>query len=96
MFTEGSCIAHYANDEDNIVTTDASTTGLGITLWQKQDDGNTKPIAFASGYLNETGRYSVGELELRCAVEWGLEKFQFYFYRGKVHLYTDRQALEFF
>ena len=46
MLTEGPCIAHYAKDKENIVTTDASTTGLGITLWQRQDDGNTKPITY--------------------------------------------------
>ena len=33
MLTEGPCLAHYAKDKDNIVTTDASTTGLGITIW---------------------------------------------------------------
>ena len=54
MLTEGPCLAHYAKDKENIVTTDASTTGLGITLWQKQHDGNTKPIAFGSIYLNDT------------------------------------------
>ena len=42
ILTEGPCLAHYAKDKDNIVTTDASTTGLGLTLWQKQDDGNIK------------------------------------------------------
>ena len=35
MITEGPRFAHYAKDKDNIVTTDASTTGLGTTLWQK-------------------------------------------------------------
>ena len=54
MLTEGPCLAHYAKDKENIVTTDASTTGLGITLWQKQHDGNTKPIAFGSRYLIDT------------------------------------------
>ena len=54
MLTEGPCLAHYAKDKDNIVTTDASTTGLGITLWQKQDNGDTKPIAYGSRYLNDT------------------------------------------
>ena len=34
MLTEGPCLAHYSNDKYNIVTTDASTTGLGKTLWQ--------------------------------------------------------------
>ena len=54
MLTEGPCLAHYAKEKDNIVTTDASTTGLGITIWKKQDDGNTKPIAYRSRYLDET------------------------------------------
>ena len=68
MLTEGPCLAHYAKDKDNIVTTDASTSGLGITLWQKQDDGNTKPIAFGR-YLNDTEKkYSIGELELLAVV----------------------------
>ena len=54
MLTEGPCLAHNAKDKENIITTDTSTTGLGITLWQKQDNGFTKPIAFGSRYLNET------------------------------------------
>ena len=41
MLTEGPCLAHYAKDKNKIVTTNTSTTGLGIPLWQKQDDGNT-------------------------------------------------------
>ena len=90
---QGPCLAHYAKKE-NIVPTDASTTGLGTTLWQKQVDGNTKPIAFRSRYQNDTEKkYSIGELEL-LAVVWGLEKFRFYLYGKKVHLYTDHQALE--
>ena len=94
MLTEGPCLAHYAKDKNNIVTTDASTTGLGITLWQKQNDANTKPIANGSSYLNETEKkFSIGELEL-LAVVWGLEKFRFYLYGKKVNLYTDHQALE--
>ena len=69
MLTEGPCLAHYAKDKDNIVTTDASTTELGITIWQKQDNGNKKPIAYGSRYLNETEKiYSIGELELLAVV----------------------------
>ena len=48
MLTEEPCLAHYAKDRENRVTTDASKTGLGITLWQKQSDGKIKPIAFGS------------------------------------------------
>ena len=93
MITEGPCLAHYAKDKDNKVTTDTSTTGFGITLWQKQDDRNTKLIAFGSRYLNDTEKNSIGELEL-LAVVWGLEKLRFYLYGKKVYLYTDPQALE--
>ena len=83
MLTEGPCLAHFAKDKENIVTTDASTTGLGITLWQKQDDGNTNPLEFGIRYLNDTGKkYSIGELEL-LAVVWGLEKFRFHSYGKK-------------
>ena len=56
-------------DKENIVTTDASTTGIGITLWQKQDDGNTKPISYGSRYLNDTEKnHSIGLLELLAVV----------------------------
>ena len=94
MLTEEPALAHYAKDKDNIVSTDASKTGLGITLWQKQADGELKPIAFGSRFLNDSEKnYSIGELEL-LAVVWGLEKFRFYLYGKKVFLYTDHQALE--
>ena len=94
MVTGDPALAHYAKDRDNIVTTDASKTGLGITLWQKQADGELKPIAFSSRFLNDSEKnYSTGELEL-LAVVWGLEKFRFYLYGKKVFLYTDHQALE--
>ena len=94
MLTEGPCSAHYAKNKDNMVTTDASKTGLGIILWQKQDDGNIKPIVYGSRYLNDTEKnYSIGDLEL-LAVVWGLEKFRFYLYGKNVYLYTDHQALE--
>ena len=96
MLTEVPALARYAKDKDNIVTTDASRTGLGITLWQKQADGELKlkPIAISSRFLNDSEKnYSIGELEL-LAVVWGLEKLRFYSYGKKVFLYTDHQALE--
>ena len=54
MLTKKPCLAHYAKHKNNMVTTDASKTGFGITLWQKQDNGEIKPIAFGSRYLNDT------------------------------------------
>ena len=54
LLTEGPCFAHYAKGRENIVRTDASKTGLGVTLWQKQSVGEIKPIAFGSRYLNDS------------------------------------------
>ena len=49
--TSQPCLAHYNGNKEIIVTTDACNTGLRIALWQKQSNGNIKPIAFASRYL---------------------------------------------
>ena len=35
MLTEGPCLAHYAKEKDNMVTNDASKTGLGISGYGK-------------------------------------------------------------
>ena len=94
MLHDKPCLAHYAKEKCNMVTTDASKTGLGITLWLKKDNGEIKRIAFGSRYLKDTEKnYSICELEL-LAVVWGIEKFRFYLYGKKVHLCTDHQALE--
>ena len=77
VLTEEPALAQYAEDKDNIVTTDASKTGLGITLWQKQADGELKPMEFGSSFLNDIEKnYSTGEVEL-LAVVWGLENSVF-------------------
>ena len=87
-------LAHYEKDEDIIVTTDASKTGLEITLWQELADGELKPIAFGRRFFNDSEKiYSIGELKLLAVVR-GLEKFRFYLKGKKVFLYTDNQALE--
>ena len=73
MLTEEPCLAHYAKDRGNIVTTDASKTGLGITLWQKHSYREMKLIAFVSRYLIESKKNcSIEELELLVVV-WCLE-----------------------
>ena len=59
--TEEPCLAHYAKDKKNIKTTDARKTGLGITFWQKQSDGEIKPIAFGSRYLNDSKKITQSE-----------------------------------
>ena len=68
-----------------IVTTDASTTGLGITLRQRQDVGNTKPVAYGSRYLNETEKIFNRRTNITGG-DKGVRKTRFYLYGKKVHL----------
>ena len=92
--TEIPCLAHYNSNLPNTITTDASTKGLGATLWQEQHNGELKPIAFASRFLSDTEKkYAINELEL-LAVVWGLEHFRLYTYGKPIKLLTDHQALE--
>ena len=92
--TKIPCLAHYNAQNEIIITTDAITKGLGATLWQKQKDGNLKPVGFASRYLSDTEKkYAIKELEL-LAVVWGLEHFRLYIYRKPIELLTDHQGLE--
>ena len=51
--TEIPCLAHYSSVRPNTLTTDASTKGLGATLWQEQNNGDLKP-RFASTFLSDT------------------------------------------
>ena len=92
--TKIPCLAHYNAQNENIITTDASTKGLGAMLWQKQKGGNPKQVGFASRYLSDTEKkYAINELEL-LAVVWGLEHFRLYIYGKSKELLTDHQALE--
>ena len=54
MLTKIACLEHNSKHKENMVSTDANTTGLGNTLWQKHDSGKRKSIAEGSRYLNAT------------------------------------------
>ena len=80
--TETPCLAHFDPKKDNFITTDACNTGLGATLWQKENE-TFRPVAFASRFLTECERkYAINELEL-LGVLWGLEYFRYYVYGKK-------------
>ena len=89
LIADMQCLAPFARNRENTVTTDASRAGRGKTLWQKRLDYTIRTTAFASRYLNDTAKnYSPGEIDL-IAVIWRLEKFRSYFYGKVVYLHTD-------
>ena len=69
MYTGNLCLEECAKDKENLVTTDASKTGLEITVLQKQDNGDFTPIVFGGRYLNDTVKYFfIRKLELLAVV----------------------------
>jgi hypothetical protein len=77
-----------------ILTTDASTVGLGTALSQVQE-GIERPISFASRKLNKAERaYSASELETLAAA-WATKCFRRYFYGKQFLVRTDHAALKF-
>ena len=76
------------------VHTDASEQGLGTVLYQDQDDGTTRVIAYASRNLSKSERrYHSSKLEF-LALKWCIcERFHEYLYGGKFEVYTDNNPL---
>ena len=76
------------------LNTDASTSGLGAVLYQKQDDDSERVIAFASRTLTKTERnYDAHRLEF-LALKWAVtERFHEYLYGGRFEVYTDNNPL---
>ena len=76
-----------------VVHTDASGTGLGAVLYQKQGK-SLRPIAYASRCLKKSERnYPAHKLEF-LALKWAVtEKFYDYLYGQKFEVHTDNNPL---
>ena len=71
-------LAHYDPDKKTILSADASSYGLGAVLLQEQQDGERKPVAYASRSMTSTEqRYAQIEKEA-LATTWVCEKFNDY------------------
>lgn len=79
-------------NKEFILTSDASTVAIGAVLSQGTIPSD-KPIAYASGILNETeSRYSTIEKEL-LAIVWACKHFRPYLYGRKFTIYTHHRPL---
>ncbi|KAG7296766.1 hypothetical protein JYU34_020702 [Plutella xylostella] len=86
-------LRHYNPDLPLILTCDASDTGLGAVLSNRDENGTVKPIAYASKKLSEAEqRYSTIDKEA-MAVIFGITKFYNYIYGRSFELETDNAAL---
>ena len=73
---------------------DASEKGLGAVLYQLQDNGTFRVIAYASRTLSKSERnYDAHKLEF-LALKWSVtQRFQEYLYGGTFEVYTDNNPL---
>ena len=76
------------------VHTDASEIGLGVVLYQDQDEGPARIIAYASRSLMKSERrYHSSKLEF-LALKWAItDQFHDYLYGGMFEVHTDKNPL---
>ena len=92
--TTAPVLAYADYSKAFILHTDASISGLGAVLLQRQDDGTERPIAYASRSLKPSERnYHSSRLEF-LALKWAVtEKFHDYLYGAKFEVLTDNNPL---
>ena len=82
----------FGNNAEFTLETDASVSGLGAVLGQRQQDGLVHPIAYASRCLqSHECNYAITELET-LAVVWAVKQFRAYLLGHKCVVYTDHSA----
>ena len=87
-------LAHYNHQAETIVSADASSFGVGAVLLQRQDNGDWRPVAYASHSMTETQqRYAQIEKEA-FALVWACRRFHDYLYGLPIfHAHTDHKPL---
>ena len=94
IYTDTPILAYADYTKSFKVHTDASEQGFGTVLYQDQDDGTMRVIAYASRNLSKSEkRYHSSKLEF-LALKWSIcEHFHEYLYGGKFEVYTENNTL---
>jgi len=91
--TSDSLLAHYDLNRELRLACDASSYGLGAVLSHVMDDGQERPVAYASRTLSLSERnYAQIERE-PLSIRYGVKKFHKFLYGRKFTLVTDHQPL---
>ena len=71
----------------------AQSRGLGMALWQQQEDGQWRLLQCASRHITQTeSRYSATEIEL-LAVTWAVQKARLFLAGSDFELIVDHRPL---
>ncbi|XP_071478188.1 uncharacterized protein [Diadema antillarum] len=77
-----------------ILHTDASTTGLGAALYQLDEEGRERVIAYASRSVSRSEQNCPAHKLEFLALKWAVtEKFHDFLYGNKTHVFTDNNPL---
>ncbi len=92
--SESAILAYYDPTRPTLVSSDASSYGMGGVIMQEDDDGNRRPVAFVSRTMTECEkRYAQIEKEL-LGVVWACERFSRYLIGlDKFRIITDHKPL---
>lgn len=93
LLSTAPVLALYDPNAETIVSADASSYGIGAVLFQRQTNGDLKPIAYISRSLSPTEeRYAQIEKEA-LAFTWACERLSDYLIGIKFHIQTDHKPL---
>ena len=93
IFMDDLTLRHIDWDKKVYLTTDASLTGIGAWIGQKNESGQLLPVVCASKKLSATQqRWSATKREL-YALMWGMNKFRFYLLGRHFVAFVDHKPL---
>lgn len=94
QLTSDCLLVHYDPDRELVLACDASPYGIGAVLSHKMDDGQEKPVAFASRSLAPAERkYSQLDREA-LAIIFGVKKFQQFLLGRRFTILSDHKPLQ--
>ena len=93
LLTSAPVLAYYDPKKELILSTDASPTGVGAVLSMIDEEGKSRPIAYAHKALSVCQRRYAQIDREAFGVLFGVTKFSKYLYGREFTIETDHQAL---